>query len=210
MARDISSGNRINLSSAGKLDGASPSVGTIAAWVNLDSIAPAAHWVLTTPDWGVGFNFGNLRFTKFGVIDLPSTVGFTTGSWQFAAVVADAANIHFLKMATDGTRTTGDVANANALAAGGTTGMIGAFTGGGGTEPLDGRVAHLAVWMGSFLTDNELVAYARGTAPRTPTLWMPLYGHVTPETDVSASPVSTTHTGTPGAVDHAPVGRPRR
>jgi hypothetical protein len=203
MSRDITPGSYIECGNPTKLrTGAGPAAGTYAAWVWPDALSSGVGWIHTYGDqWGWGFNGANLRFTKFLVVDIPSTLGFVVGAWQFAAVVAAAANIRYLRMTADGVVTTRDVADGNTMTLGPTVNRIGTY----GAEQGDMTLAHMGIWINQFLSDNELCCFARGVFPRQPTFYAPLWGATYPEADLTPDRASLTQVGAVGVRGQPPI-----
>lgn len=198
---------------------------TVCCWINPDSVS-GVRSLFGSNDWNAnsglrGFrlalNGQFLRYSKLGVVDISGGAGITvsTGAWQFIAIAAVSGSNDFYKIATDKTVTTANSNNSQALLTGTTQHVIAGARGNGSsayTDRLDGRIAEVACWIGTKLTQAQLLAaafagpLACGAPP--PTFYAPHWGAGADEPQLSGLGVVGTVAGTAPQANHAPVGCP--
>lgn len=134
-----------------------------------------------------------------------TTGAFSAGVWNHAAAVfnTNSSRSAFLNGANKVTETTAATPGTMNLT---TLGMLN--RGGSLFIPVNGRLAHCAIW-DAALADDEIAALARGVNPfriRPANIWYwPLWGNHSPEIDLSRNAASMTLTGSPAKADDAPV-----
>jgi hypothetical protein len=225
MARDFNgTSDQLDIGDATEIDISTLSA-TVGAWVWADTLNNSTfhHCIIgrgrgSTSGWKFGFGGSNANgrmiFTKKQVADIQSGVSFapSTGAWFFCAAVLSSTQVRFVKITAAGTLTTSTTSNSSAMdnTPAPSEARIGCdrSSGGADTDWFDGKIAHVGVWIGDELTDDELKAYAFGglwAVGRQPDGYWPLWGVASPEPDLTASQNHGTVTGATLASVHPPM-----
>ena len=187
---------------------------TLVAWSYITSIASQRH-VLQTTDT-TGNNAHGLSVNSSGNVLSESNAGSSAAATSSTALSANSWN-HIAGVFASATSRAaylngaGKSTNATSLTPSSISLVyVGVFRAGSSNFNLmQGRIAEAAIWSAA-LTDDEILALARGVNPRQmrpDTLWgyWPLWGIDSPERDMSGNARHATLVNSPTQADHAPV-----
>lgn len=209
MSRDFDgSSGYLSLGDASALNPVLPM--TVAAWVWPDSVAAGSASIISrattlsgTQGWSFGRSGDELQFIRRGIGPVPTTTfNLVTGGWVFVGVrvTSGTNNCNYIKIGTDGAITT-EVRNGNftGFATAYNAAYVARIQGSGSADFWSGKIAHIGVWMGDNIGDNQMRAYAfygPNAIPYAPDFYMPLWGIASPEAELSGNKVNGTANGT--------------
>lgn len=198
---------------------------TMGAWMYTNNVAntPAdstrERIISRENGTSVGYYFclhgANLQFVRRGNSPTTGVVSVSVSTWVFAAVrcQTNGANtdLDYLKCDLNGNLTTSSASdNFNTYTPTPSNTWIGRDRGGGAQdEEWDGKLAHVGVWLGDYLSDAEMKAYAFfgiRAVGRTPDMYVPIYGTASGEPELGGRGVNGTVSGTTYS-DHPPIGQ---
>lgn len=201
---------------------ASTGIITTAAWIKPSTVvgrqrvAAYNDWSASSglKGWAFGIEGDEVRFTKFGGVDITSsTFTITTTAWHFIAGAMTQGNSDLYWMTAAGSVTSFHSTSTAGMSFGTTHHCLiagrSSGTSGGITDRFSGLIAEVAVWPNVKLTEAELVAYAYGgpwACGVKPSFYAPIWGVASPEPELTGLGVSGTLSGTAPVADHAPVG----